>query len=76
VATLPWTSAGREQLIGRLYRQDSLFGHGDVIIPQVVPGTGDNTWSWDTQHHDHIRYKKTLADAVDVAGPRIITPST
>jgi len=63
IATLPWTSAGYEQLIGRLYRQGSVFAQVDVIIPQVVLQHGEELWSWDIQRRDRIVYKKTLADA-------------
>ncbi len=76
VATLPWTSAGYEQLIGRLYRQGSAFDHVDVIIPQVVLGNGEEMWSWDVQRRDRILYKKTLADAtVDGAIPEGVLES-
>jgi hypothetical protein len=64
IATLPWTSAGYEHLIGRVYRQGSSFAHVDVVIPQVVLKNGDDIWSWDVQRRDRILYKKTLADAV------------
>jgi SAM-dependent methyltransferase len=63
VATLPWTGADYEQLVGRIYRQGSAFAHVDVFIPQVVIGTEGEEWSWDVQRHDRICYKKTLADA-------------
>jgi superfamily II DNA or RNA helicase len=63
IATLPWTSAGYEQLIGRVYRQGSAFAHVDVIVPQVVLRTGDDLWSWDMQRRDRIVFKRTLADA-------------
>ena len=42
VATPPWTSAGYEQLKGRVHRQGSKFARVDVIIPSGVPGT--NGW--------------------------------
>jgi superfamily II DNA or RNA helicase len=63
VATLPWTHAAYEQLIGRVYRQGSAFVHVDVIIPQVVLRSGDDLWSWDVQRRERIAYKRTLADA-------------
>jgi hypothetical protein len=63
VATLPWTSAGYEQLVGRIYRQGSVFEHVDVIIPQVMLRHDDDIWSWDMQRRDRILYKRTLADA-------------
>jgi hypothetical protein len=62
VACLPWTSAGYEQLLGRIYRQGS-FHDVEVFIPQVVLRNGTDEWSWDQQRLARIRYKKTLADA-------------
>jgi SAM-dependent methyltransferase len=63
IATLPWTHAGYEQLIGRVYRQGSIFTHVDVFIPQVILHHGDGIWSWDVQRRDRILYKRSLADA-------------
>ena len=63
VACLPWTSAGYEQLLGRVYRQGSTFHEVEVFIPQVVLKNGNDEWSWDRQRLARIRYKKTLADA-------------
>lgn len=61
--SLPWTSAEYEQLIGRLYRQGSVFDKVEVIIPQVVLEHNGDTWSWDKMRWHRIQYKKTLADA-------------
>jgi Helicase conserved C-terminal domain len=63
IACLPWTSAVYEQLLGRVYRQGSVFHDVEVFIPQVVLKNGDDEWSWDRQRLARIRYKKTLADA-------------
>ena len=63
VACLPWTSAGYEQLLGRVYRQGSAFNKVEVFIPQVVLRNGSDEWSWDRQRLARIHYKKTLADA-------------
>ena len=63
VACLPWTSAGYEQLLGRVYRQGSAFHDVEVFIPQVVLRNGADEWSWDRQRLTRIHYKKTLADA-------------
>jgi hypothetical protein len=60
---LPWTSAGYEQLLGRIYRQGSKFTEVEVFIPQVTLTNNEDTWSWDKQRLARIRYKKTLADA-------------
>ena len=70
VACLPWTSAGYEQLLGRVYRQGSAFHNVEVFIPQVVLRNGSDEWSWDRQRLARIHYKKTLADAaVDGTDP-------
>src|SRR5262245_7281622 len=63
IACLPWTSAGYEQLLGRVYRQGSAFHNVEVFIPQVVLRNGADEWSWDRQRLARIHYKKTLADA-------------
>ena len=63
VVSLPWTSAEYEQLIGRLYRQGSVFDKVEVIIPQVVLEYNGDIWSWDKMRMHRIQYKKTLADA-------------
>lgn len=63
VTCLPWTSAGYEQLLGRVYRQGSAFHDVEVFIPQVVLRNGSEEWSWDRQRLARIRYKRTLADA-------------
>jgi hypothetical protein len=63
VACLPWTSAGYEQLLGRVYRQGSAFHDVEVFIPQIVLRNGADEWSWDPQRLARIHYKKTLADA-------------
>jgi hypothetical protein len=49
VNCLPWTSAGYEQLLGRIYRQGSTFHDVEVFIPQVVLQNGADDWSWDRQ---------------------------
>ena len=63
VLTLPWTSAGYEQLLGRIYRQGSRFDRIEVFIPQVVLTHEGQEWSRDKQRFGRIKYKKTLADA-------------
>lgn len=63
VVSLPWTSAEYEQLVGRLYRQGSVFDKVEVIIPQVVLEHNGDIWSWDKMRMHRIQYKKTLADA-------------
>ena len=63
IANLPWTSAGYEQLLGRVYRQGSKFQDVTIFIPQIVLENNSDEWSWDKQRLDRIKYKKTLADA-------------
>lgn len=63
IVCLPWTSAAYEQLIGRIYRQGSVFTEVDVFIPQIVLENEGEKWSWDKQRLARIKYKKTLADA-------------
>jgi len=63
ITSLPWTSAGYEQLLGRIYRQGSKFTEVEVFIPQVTLTNNGDTWSWDKQRLARIKYKKTLADA-------------
>jgi superfamily II DNA or RNA helicase len=63
IVCLPWTSAAYEQLIGRIYRQGSVFTEVDVFIPQIVLNNNGESWSWDKQRLARIKYKKTLADA-------------
>ena len=63
IITLPWTSAGYEQLLGRIYRQGSRFERIEVFIPQIVLNYEGQEWSWDKQRFGRIKYKKALADA-------------
>jgi Hypothetical methyltransferase len=66
VASLPWTGAAWEQLVGRLVRQGSNFEEVEVVVPEVVlPGRArdGSDWSWDRRRMDRIKYKMTLADA-------------
>jgi hypothetical protein len=63
IVSLPWTSAEYEQLVGRLYRQGSVFDKVEVIIPQVTLAHNGDVWSWDKLRWHRIQYKKTLADA-------------
>ena len=75
-ASLPWTSAEYDQVVGRLHRQGAAFATVEVFVPLVELRAGDRTWSWDRQRLDRIRYKRTLADAaVDGVIPEGKLPS-
>ena len=63
IISLPWTSAAYEQLIGRIYRQGSIFTKINVSIPQVIAHHDNQDWSWDKQRMGRIKWKQTLADA-------------
>jgi hypothetical protein len=60
---LPWTSAGYEQVIGRLRRQGQTK-QVEVIIPQVTLECDGEVWSWDELRMGCIEYKRTLSDCV------------
>jgi superfamily II DNA or RNA helicase len=72
IASLPWTHAEYEQLVGRIYRQKSSFAKVEVIIPQVILDHQGNIWSWDRQYRwSRIQWKKSLADtAIDGVIPK------
>ena len=72
IASLPWTHAEYEQLVGRIYRQKSAFTKVEVIIPQVILTHNDDIWSWDRQYRwSRIQWKKSLADtAIDGVIPK------
>jgi hypothetical protein len=72
IASLPWTHAEYEQLVGRIYRQKSAFTKVEVIIPQVTLTHNDDIWSWDRQYRwSRIQWKKSLADtAIDGVIPK------
>ncbi len=70
VACAPWTSAGYEQLVGRLVRT-SQEKQVDVVFPLTYLETPNGDWSYDEgMRLNRIRYKKTIADcAVDGVVP-------
>jgi superfamily II DNA or RNA helicase len=72
IASLPWTHAEYEQLVGRIYRQKSSFAKVEVIIPQVILDHQGDIWSWDRQYRwSRIQWKKSLADtAIDGVIPK------
>ncbi len=75
-ASLPWTSAHYDQVVGRLHRQGMQFDKVEVFIPQVELRVGNNAWSYDKRRFDRIQFKRTLADAaVDGVIPEGKLPS-
>lgn len=74
---LPWTSAGNDQLDGRVDRQGSIFSNVDIIIPQVVISLDKgNEWSWDKRRYNIVKFKSTLSDlALDGIVPKDLLPS-
>lgn len=62
-ASLPWTSAQYEQVVGRLHRQGQLASRVEVYVPLVEVAQDGRAWSWDRLKLDRIRFKRTLADA-------------
>ena len=67
VACLPWTSAGYEQLLGRVYRQGSAFYEVEVFIPQVVlrngaaSGRGTDSASPVSTTRRHLPTRRSMA---------------
>lgn len=75
-ASLPWTSAQYDQVVGRLHRQGARFDKVEVYIPIVELQQGPNVWSWDRRRLNRIQFKRTLADAaVDGVIPEGKLPS-
>ena len=76
IASLPWTAAGFEQLVGRLYRQGQNATQVDVIVPLTVAETTEDRWSWCRTRWNRIQWKQSIADAaVDGVVPEGHLPS-
>ena len=78
--TLPWTSAAKQQVDGRVIRQNSKFKKVQIITPQVVyyaiVDGQEKTWSYDYYRQNIINNKKTLMDCVmDGVNPSHLDPS-
>jgi hypothetical protein len=72
MASLPWTNAEYEQIIGRLHRQgaEEKFDKVEVFVPQVVyrkkVDGQEMVWSRDMGRMDIVARKRTLMDcAID-----------
>lgn len=72
-ASLPWTHAAYEQVIGRLHRTGQKAATVYVVVPRVRVDVGDDeAWSWDAQRMARVMFKKSLADAaVDGVVPEL-----
>lgn len=67
ILSLPWTHADYTQLVGRIYRQNSIFeGKGiDIIIPQIHITTDDGEdWCYDEYRKSIIDSKRSLGESV------------
>jgi superfamily II DNA or RNA helicase len=64
IISLPWTDADYTQLMGRIYRQGSVFNSVEFVILQVVINTPNGLWSWDKMRKNAIDTKKSLGTAV------------
>ena len=69
-ATLPWTSADYQQIVGRIWRQGrpAALGGVDIVIPidRVVydrPDGSSQEWSYAANRWNLVQAKRTLADA-------------
>ncbi|NUS42157.1 MAG: DEAD/DEAH box helicase family protein, partial [Mycobacteriaceae bacterium] len=82
-ATLPWTHANFQQIVGRIHRQGQSAQAIKVIIPTtfatVVSSEGESQqWSWCAQRWARVEMKETLSDcAVDGVLPKgvLISPT-
>ncbi|HEX9087865.1 MAG TPA: DEAD/DEAH box helicase family protein [Arthrobacter sp.] len=70
-AVLPWTSAEREQVIGRVHRTGQRSEKVRVVTPvtvaasHMVPGdSGETPWSWCRRRLSILTFKQSVADAV------------
>ncbi|MBF6216448.1 hypothetical protein IU487_36350 [Nocardia puris] len=82
-ATLPWTHANFQQIVGRIHRQGQSAETVKVIIPTtfatVTSPDGElQQWSWCAQRWARVEMKETLSDcAVDGVLPKgvLISPA-
>ena len=63
VNVLPWTSAGFEQLKGRIFRQGQRSDKVRMFIPITEAQVNGQTWSWCRSKMGRILFKKSIADA-------------
>lgn len=67
ILSLPWTHADYTQLIGRIYRQNSIFEGSsiDIVIPQIHITTDDGEdWCYDEYRKSIIDSKRSLGESV------------
>ncbi|MEV6138997.1 zinc-ribbon domain-containing protein [Nocardia sp. NPDC051990] len=82
-ATLPWTHANFQQIVGRIHRQGQSAETVKVIIPTTfatltTPEGEFQQWSWCAQRWARVEMKETLSDcAVDGVLPKgvLISPT-
>ncbi|MFB8008317.1 zinc-ribbon domain-containing protein [Nocardia sp. NPDC056000] len=82
-ATLPWTHANYQQIVGRIHRQGQTSKAVRVIIPatfaNLTTAEGDSKqWSWCGQRWARVEMKESLSDcAVDGVLPRgvLVSPT-
>lgn len=77
-ATLPWTAALYQQVVGRVHRQGQKADAIHVVIPSTSAKVSGARWSWCSLRLDRIKFKRSLADAaVDGVVPsgRLVSPA-
>lgn len=81
-ATLPWTHANYQQIVGRIHRQGQAARTVKVVIPttyaDVPTADGTERWSWCGQRWARVEMKESLADcAVDGVVPKgvLVSPT-
>jgi superfamily II DNA or RNA helicase len=82
-ATLPWTHANYQQIVGRIHRQGQTARTVKVVIPATfaditTPEGQQKQWSWCGQRWARVEMKESLSDcAVDGVVPKgvLVSPT-
>ncbi|MDH6293131.1 zinc-ribbon domain-containing protein, partial [Rhodococcus opacus] len=82
-ATLPWTHANYQQIVGRIHRQGQTARTVTVVIPATfaditTPDGEEQQWSWCGQRWARVEMKESLSDcAVDGVVPKgvLVSPT-
>jgi superfamily II DNA or RNA helicase len=61
IASMPWTGAAFEQVVGRIRRQGTAFRSVEIIVPEIVFTINGQEYSWDKQRMAKVRSKSTMA---------------